>query len=56
MEGSEENLHWASGLAVSRDLWTDDLALIGVEQNDRKFQNDDDVSSIPEDSARLVMA
>jgi hypothetical protein len=52
MKGSEENHHGASKLAKSRDLWRNDVALIGADQNYRKFQNDVDVSSIPEDSAR----
>jgi|688.fasta_scaffold2806669_1 hypothetical protein len=56
MKGSEENLHWALRLAKSRDLRTDDVALIGVEQNYRKFENGVDVSSTPEDSARLMIA
>jgi hypothetical protein len=56
MKGSEENLHWALRLAKSRDLRTDDVALIGVDQSYRKFQSDVDVSSTPEDSAMLVIA
>lgn len=51
MKGSEENLHRVLRLAKSGAL-RNDFALIGVDQIYWKFQNDVDVWSTPEDSAR----